>query len=718
MAKTKPGISKKARKSIVLRIMNILFFLALIVGITIAVLMFTPVAHDVKLFVKSWGWSEGFTASLNKWVRWHVVPNFQLPLRWNHHSVTFTSCLYIFLMCSGALIGYYLMYIPFLIMYRLKLKGKTQVWRKFVFWFAILITFCLFASIKLNFWRQRIARDLDWAYPVTHFVSDVARWWRSLFLPNGMLRSLVITEISGNATAWSLVYVVIINILIDDILFILASVGPAKKVVPAAVKDDLDEVEEEKEVEKPVDDLIPAPVMVNGVVPTVRELAVVNSLNPLYDTRIETLPGLYEEKVETAEPVAEAALAEDNANKVAVELAKPVQKKIVVLPGIDEWNADPWDEDEQVLADEKPVEEPVEEVVEEVKEEVVEEPKGEVITEEVASEPVEEVIAEETPAEEVKEEEVDNTASPDKDLTEAAAPEQEDIPVEEPVEEIKEEVVEEPVEEVKEEVAESHEEPVVEEKPVEPAKPAPRVAQVNMVAFDPSKRERKNVAPVGVVEPIKKEEEPAPVVEEEKPNLAPIAGPLHSTEKSKHDKIEVVEARKVRFELKNYLVKTYEGDLTPEEAFAKGVTKVQPVVNPIFANKTVDEPAWKQKKRKEDIRVNGYVDVEHLETLNGKKGTTSAVSKKATSIRDLVKAKKAASEKANAEETNEENKISKPITPVSFKPVEKPVEPKTEEVKQDKPAAPAFHPIAPIQKRDRKHPDIKLVDPMKSKNNN
>ena len=166
MAKTKTGISKKARKSIVLRIMNILFFLALIAGITIAVLMFTPVAHDVKLLVKSWGWSEGFTASLNKWVRWHVVPNFQLPLRWNHHSVTFTSCLYIFLMCSGALIGFYLMYIPFLIMYRLKLKGKTQVWRKFVFWFAILITFCLFASIMLNFWRQRIARDLDWAYPV------------------------------------------------------------------------------------------------------------------------------------------------------------------------------------------------------------------------------------------------------------------------------------------------------------------------------------------------------------------------------------------------------------------------------------------------------------------------------------------------------------------------------------------------------------------------
>ena len=649
MAKTKQGSSKKGQKSVALRVFNILFLVALVIGIVAAILLFTPAASSVKGLVKGWGWSAGFATHLNNWVKYHVVANFKLPITWGAHGPTYTSCVYLFLMACGALLGLFLMYIPFLVMHKLRVKGKTQVWRKIVLWVAVVLVFLFFAVILMNFWKQRLARDMAWAQPMGHAVLDLARWWRRLFVDGGSLHGLVITSISGNATAWALVYAIVALILFEDILFIVSALGKVKQAAVIPAKDELDEAEEE-----PVQELTPAPVAAAGVVPTVRELAVVNSLNPLYETKIETLPGLYEEKAENAEPVADAALAEAAENKEAVEGAKPFQKKVPVLPGIDEWNANPWED-----------EEPVEEVAAPVEEVKVEEP-----------------VEEEAP--------VENTAAEEKDLTEAAAPEQEEVKVEEPA--------------------------PVEEKPAEPAKPAPRVAQVDMVAFDPSKRERKNVAPVGVVEPMKKEEEPVPVVEEEKPVLAPISGPLHSTEKSKHEKIEAVEARKVKFELKNYQVKTYEGDLTAEEAFAKGVTKVQPVVNPVFANQA-KEPAWKQKRRQEEIRANGYGEVEQLETLNGKTAVAPAAvaPKKATSIRDLVKANKAANEEPKTEEVKEENKIAKPVAPVAFKPVEKPEE-KAEEVKEDKPAAPAFHPIAPIQKKDRKRPEIKPIDPMKSKN--
>ena len=249
------------------------------------------------------------------------------------------------------------------------------------------------------------------------------------------------------------------------------------------------------------------------------------------------------------------------------------------------------------------------------------------------------------------------------------------------------------------------------------------LAPINKPNGMPKPSTRKPITPIKPIAPIV---EPAPIepveVKKEEPKIvAPLAGPLHSTEKSKHQKIEAVKARRVPFVLQNYQLKTYKGDLTAEQAFARGVTKVQPTARPIFANQG-NESSWKQKRREEEIRKNGYADVTKVEKLSGKvePSTVQAVPS-GSSIRELRASLKA--EKAKAEEVKTEEKQTpikpmapiKPITPI--KPVN--AEEKPAEEKKVEPAHPTtasfFHPLAPIAKKPRKRPKIKPVDPLSKK---
>ncbi len=177
-----------------------------------------------------------------------------------------------------------------------------------------------------------------------------------------------------------------------------------------------------------------------------------------------------------------------------------------------------------------------------------------------------------------------------------------------PKEEEKKEAAPPPVEEA------PIEETVVEEKPAEPKR--------TFTLVDPLKRET-------VEEKV-----------EEKKELSAISGPLHQIRERKRD-IQLVAPTKVKFDLKQYKIKTYEGELTAEEAFLKGVTKVQPVVNPIFANQPVND-SWKQKKIDEENKKSGYFNVSQGKLVKptrplSQKPTTTKI----TSIRDLVKARKA-----------------------------------------------------------------------------
>lgn len=190
-------------------------------------------------------------------------------------------------------------------------------------------------------------------------------------------------------------------------------------------------------------------------------------------------------------------------------------------------------------------------------------------------------------------------------------------------------------------------EKVVEVQPI--SKPAPH---------EEEKEERKVIVPVAplqeddglaeeskrrftLVDPMQHQQEEQAPTEEKK--LAAVSGPLHQIRERKRD-IQLVEPTRVRFDLKAYQIKTYQGELTPEEAFLKGVTKVQPKVNPIFANQAHDD-SWKQKKIDEENRKSGFYNVSQGKLVKPTRPLSQKpTNTKITSIRDMVKARKAQNE--------------------------------------------------------------------------
>ncbi len=188
-------------------------------------------------------------------------------------------------------------------------------------------------------------------------------------------------------------------------------------------------------------------------------------------------------------------------------------------------------------------------------------------------------------------------------------------------------------------------------------KPNIKVIKLNPVHKPTEPANKPKVAPIV---PIKQETAPE-VVEEEK-KLEKISGPMHKVNKTDAPKdIKPVTARKVKFELSKYRIKTYNGDLTSEQAFLKGVTKVQPTAQPIFVDK--NESSYRKKRREEEIRKNGYQNINVVKNTN-----------------DLKPVKPINPSAVDNSEVKE-NKPVKPIAPV--KPIEKPVEKSVVERKYD-----------------------------------
>lgn len=847
MAKKEASAPNKKRKgSKAITVFNVIFIVLLVIAAVVGVLMFTPVAHSIKEFLKNQAWLADFAPKYIGWVKYHLVQNLGLTMPFRGHSEAFSTVFYGFMYLGLLLALLFLCYTPFLVMNHNRKLGRKGGFRKALCWITFVVSFLVFIGYLSVPYTQKITSLVGKAY--SWFPETYAKWTQ-LFVEGHPLSSLKLEFISPNPWFNATFYILVMLVLLQIIFYILA----------CKIKANERFVEDEKEVkvEESAVEAVPAaaeetPVVVAAaevkpeekpavefkrVAPTIRELAIINSLEPIEASPVSNLPGLYdtevEKLIELLEPQTNEELAhEDKVSPDAIEarrLSETIQPNMIrainVLPGIDEWGATPWHEETVVKprdytvkvlpgidefqadpwAEEKIEEKPAIENVEVKPEEPIETPVVEetsevnditdIVTPEENPVPVVEDIAKEEVVEDRSENKVvllDNSREEVKTETlndnEWAVPEynpEEDKKEEEPVIEeekpVEEPVVEEPVVEEKKgpvtkainfieddgkRPQEEEHEPVVKEssesridqkevvldnshediktekftgnaewivpeyvpeaKPaVQPVvKPVANVKQVELKAPVFNKENKPKISPIAPVTP-----EPEPIVEEEKPVekekvLTPIAGPLHSTAKSKHEKIEVVKAQKVRFELKNYQIKTYQGDLTAEEAFMKGVTKVQPTVNPVFANQS-NEPEWKQKRRNEDIRKNGYTNVTTIDKLNGNVAPApmAAPTKGATSIRELVKAQKANNEAANeaAEKKDDENKIAKPTAPISFKPVEpvKPVEPTNDKIKAQNPFSdkevPAFHPIAPINKKPSNRPVIKPVDPIKKK---
>ena len=218
------------------------------------------------------------------------------------------------------------------------------------------------------------------------------------------------------------------------------------------------------------------------------------------------------------------------------------------------------------------------------------------------------------------------------------------------------------------------------------------------------------IKPVKPIKPIKPVAPVAPVAAESEP-VAPatpkVVGPIglaHAKSKPAAIKITPVAARKVRFQLKT-MGATYNGKLTPEEAFARAITNQSVVVNPFFndANSTDSKYLAKRKQsEKNKARKTGYVSATVVSDLKGEKRADAIArfDKPVSafgSIREWAKAKKEfeAAQRAKLESAKTSPEAVKPkIKPIAV--VRKPVV-KAAETKVNTPEKGPVKPIAPLR---------------------
>lgn len=753
--------SKKNRKrspaAIVFNIIFVILIVAILAVLAAIIILLTPLRSSVNAWIQTTS-LKATEANLIAWVKYHVVDNFSVSAEFRGHSQAWTAGFYLCIMAFGAILGFCMICAGFLRMSKNVRQGKKEAWRKVLCILTILGVLFVFGTILSFCWRNRI-KDMPVFADLLKLFDRFADSFRA-----GKLHPFLLKFATINPYVNTLFYAVLGTLVLEAILLALSTVGRSKKAVLSAA-DETSETSEEATPDQSTVLAEEAPIIAASrtsqivaesgqVNPTIRELALLNSLEAVNPSDLKDLPGLYNTSAaEILDDLEPAHLKKPDATETEI-LAnlEPANEPVDVLPGIDEFDANPWDERERpiettpVVEETKPVveeklveEKPVEET-KPAPEEATDQPEAVESTIPAPQEPVEATAAttmEETEPEEkrpivyaintlpatdrrpqeeehepqAKSEGADRSSSKqisaDNSHETVVTPDNHEanrwilptyVPEEKPVAPA--------AEEKKEEIPTAPEETVVETK----------TEQIPVVPVPLGRKDRVHITPITPAAVAPKEEKPAEVQEEKK--LAPISGPLHSTEKSRHSEIKAVEARHVRFELRNYEIKTYQGDLTPEQAFSMGVTKVQPKANPVFANQA-NEPAWKQKRRENAIRKNGYGEVSEVKDLrNGLQEKPAATtSLRGKSIREMVKAKKA--EEAKAKVTEEEKPVTekpgapiKPIAPVapSGTPKEAPAQP--ENPFSDK-KTPDFHPIAPIAHKPAKRPDIKPINPIK-----
>ncbi len=753
-----------------------IFIILFIVLIALGVLTFLPIAYNATLGVEGFknGMSTFVTNVGNKLNSWYGFSNTSIG------SDTYRNGLIVSLGLLTVLITtIYFVLKCFSLMGSVKRKHKRKIGlRRFFLALLAIIDICVLATLVLVPFSGRLSK----------FGELLAKYYSTCIGKFGdLLKGVKFFTLFGkidvtDAAGVNLVgafWIFVLYILINIILMMLitlpnkkpkekkeekpAEALPEEKVVeekPLVAAEPVAKKEEKTEEECLVDAIKGAkvPPREKKKPITRRELAILNTLEPFGLSSIQELPGMYKEDpneiIESLEP---KELKKTDLPDETKEEAEPVD----VLPGIDEWNASPWQDEvtpvkEKVIEPIPPVKEealmedmtveaseveekqevfeekepaPVEEVIEEPKvEEVVEEKTIEVVeekpveiieekpevieevkeevVEEVKEEPKVEEIVEEEPAYKVLETkpvDIDNSwvlPEYDEEAEKRKAEEARRLAEEEAAKKAAEEDARRLAEEAAKKAAEEEEarrlaeeeaakkaaeeeearrlaeeeaakkaaeeeearrlaEEEAAKKAAEEAKNKPniKVVKLNPVHKPTEPANKPKVAPIV---PIKQETAPE-VVEEEK-KLEKISGPMHKVNKTDVPKdIKPVTARKVKFELSKYRIKTYNGDLTSEQAFLKGVTKVQPTAQPIFVDK--NESSYKKKRREEEIRKNGYQNINVVKNTN-----------------DLKPVKPINPSAVDNGEVKE-NKPVKPIAPV--KPIEKPVEKSVVERKYD-----------------------------------
>ena len=731
--------TKPKAASLVFVIITCVLLTILVIG---AVFLFTPAGKLLFTGEKA----TGFVT----WMQDNIFATYKIGNSFHKHTEFYTACLMAYLIAVALVMVFIVAEFQFfLIGHNRRVNKRHQPYRIVLACVAAALTIGSAAlAILVCFNDSFLNGGMQWGVDLLNKCA--------LSLKSGKLSIIMIPFGTTNAHMVALMYAAVFVLVLVLILDLFALIGKRKPVAveeenpatnenPAVNEAEPEEIltEDNKNV-VPVAAMAAAPAAVAAtpavvpsvpkerINPTYNELSILNALEPINSTPVADLPGLYEadtdKTLDALESISDKKdTTADDARKAAA-LGNdniPVQ----VLPAVDEWGADPWSEDEDT---EKPVKQAEPAVTEPAVTENTE-VKAEDITSLAAPEKEEQMVEESKPVLSV-EKPVENVSKEpsiianNKCLHDGKRPQERDNKAESakrntPIQ--PETVLHNEYEEVKTNKPNDKDTWIlpeyVEEKKPEEKKPEPAVTPI-ATAPVPAPNGAKAHPHIVPVVPIAHEEVKEEVKEEKV--LTAVEGPLH-TIKAPVDKskIKPIVPQHVKFDLKQYQIKTYEGDLTPEQAFQMGVLKVTPTVNPVFSNQN-REPSWKQRKREEEIRKNGYQDVTEIKDLKPVKPVTVLDnSVKATSIRDMVKANNKAKEEAENEKPAEVVETKKPIAPIKpivpVKPVEadeeKPAEPKEEVNPFTGKVAVPFKPIAPIRKADAFKPrkDIKPVDPIK-----
>lgn len=684
----------------------IIFCILLVVGVLLALFLFTPLYNVV---VDGYGmtiWSLGPTAPK---VAQQIASGFNMQYPFCLIGSTSTSELWssffflymYYLMCLACL---FVISLPLFAIGRVRLKKKSGKPRRYAI-AVVLLLIVLFFSFCL------LAMPWSKEYDALGFI-------RKLFVPiqEALFNSGKPLEIIGSyhpylgAVVFTTVAVFILSIILE--IFVLPGGNNAHakaKKVPYYVREQSDIAEEEETIlppsaetpvtERPVMQAtattapaaaqITTPVFISQpteykpavapapapaadskptptpapaakpqetvpeleVKPTATEVAILNSLEPLALNPVNSLPGYYKTEADSIlnalEPKSLSSVdyipdETDLTDKIATILNSldNKQKEVDTLPGINETGETPW---AQTATTEELKDVTTEAQPEAISEPVIEELTHAEIQNEAQAETNEEATTytpKETDATVIA---VNQLEEEDKEYNTINQEEAEDAISAESRYDSRVVTTENTHEEVR---TSAETRTVVVEKVVAPApvaepvveETAPAPAQEAPIEETPAEEDlaRKRITPVA---PMARQEEV--VQEEAEKQLSAVTGPLHAIREGARKDIKPVEARKVKFDLQQYRIKTYEGDLSAEEAFTKGVTKVQPVVNPVFVNQTQGGD-YLQRKHDEDVRKAGYTNVTTAKIVKPIRPISSGNKpmKKATSIRELARQKK------------------------------------------------------------------------------
>ena len=302
---TSPSKKRKGSKAIV--VFNVLFILVALIALVAVVLMVIPFTrHAIKELLKQWGWANNLADMLINWVRYHLVKPLGLSFPFRGHGYAFTSAFYLAAWFALLAVLVFFMYTPFLVMNHNRKLARKGKFRKVLCWITFVVSTLIFIGYLSIPYEAKITQLVGPAY--TWFPTAYGMY-TDLFKTGNLLAPLRLSFVTNNVWFNGTFYILVLLALFQIIMYTLAcrikphlyiEEEPAEAVAPVE-EETIEEVEPEVEpVPVPVAAVEEKPVekKEERIIPSIRELALLNSLEPIEFSPVVNLPGLYDTDTE------------------------------------------------------------------------------------------------------------------------------------------------------------------------------------------------------------------------------------------------------------------------------------------------------------------------------------------------------------------------------------------------------------------------------------